>query len=322
MKKLQIFNRLMGKATDKIEQGAENLVGSIIDKGAERAANIIGESFSKPIPNPVQIPEQDKQHYMNQMLGEQSHPIQQNHVSQPSYLVSQPGLQQTQIPFYQEPLPPFPNNWPYSQQEPYQQGSAQMNPYPVYQPMGYQPYPFHPQQQVQLTFDTPVLKLEADRVEKMAKYETWFFFKVMKVAKDTIRFVGMKYFSWKIDDDIAVIQEYEQNYAPELEKAYKKAKYNLQKLEEIKSIQGDKGGEDEEIFKSFVYDAILDNLAKKNELGQLKIPSIWEIGLREVGFFAYEVFSPNKSIEMFFDSIQSDFGKAILNKDATSQTAQ
>ncbi|MBA4849009.1 hypothetical protein [Emticicia sp. BO119] len=310
---MKIFDNLKNRISGKLEQSAENLVGQVIDKGAEKAADLIGQSFSNPIPNPIQIPEGAKQDYMNQVLG--SSP---NSVSSVQSMPQQPPPPvQQQIPFqeYSQPQP-----YPFTQEQ-YPYGyPPQMNPYPVYPQMGYQPNPYsYPMPQVQLTMDTPVPKLEASRVEKMATYETWFFFKVMKVAKDTIRFVAIKYFSWRIDEDIQVIQQYEQSLDADLEKAYKKAKYNLQKLEEIKTIKDDKG-QDDPIFKEFVYDAILDNLMKKNELGQLKIPSIWEIGLREIGFFTYEVFSPNKSIEMFFESIQSDIGKAILNNGQTNST--
>lgn len=284
---VEFFNKLKGTATDKVVNGivntAKEVATDLIDAGAAKAAEALGENLGTPVANKNQtvIAEYQKKNYFDSMVSQQHAPPAVPTPEQTEQVQAAPA----QLPQY--PVQPQAPVYPYP---------PQMMP-----PYGYPMYP-----PPQMTVQAPLVKLDEDKVKRMAEYETDLFFKGKKIGKDVIKFAGVKFFSRKIEEDLETIRVYESSKNPALETAYKNAKYNVAKLKAIESISY----EDDEKIKAFIFEVILDGMMKKNEMGKLNMPSIWEVGLKDLGFFAYDVFTPNQSIELFLESLTEKFNAA------------
>lgn len=285
----EFVNRLKDKAVDKAVNGVVNTVKEVatelIDAGAAKAAEALGENLGTPVGNKNQsvIADYQKKNYFDHVVAQQNTPP----------VVAIPDQEQVQNippPIQQQLFPPPVQNYPYP---------PQMMPQYGYPPYGMYPPP-------QMTVQAPLVKLDEDKVRRMAEYETDLFFKGKKIGKDVIRFAGIKFFSRKIDEDLETIRVYEMTKNSLLETAYKNARYNVAKLKEIEGISY----EDDAKIKAFIFEVIFDGMMKKNELGKLNMPSIWEVGLKDLGFFAYDVFTPNQSIEIFLESLTEKFNAA------------
>lgn len=282
---LEFFNKLKGTATDKVVNTVANTVKEaaveLIDAGAAKAAEALGENLGTPVANKNQevIAEYQKKNYFDSMVSQQHAP--------PAAPVVE------QVPQVQ-PVPP----------QVHQPAQPQAPPYPPQVMMPPYGYPMYPPPQ--MTVQAPIIKLDEEKVKRMAEYETDLFFKGKKIGKDVIKFAGVKFFSRKIEEDLETIRVYELTKNPPLETAYKNAKYNVAKLKAIEGISY----EDDAKIKAFIFEVIFDGMMKKNEMGKLNMPSIWEVGLKDLGFFAYDVFTPNQSIELFLESLTEKFNAA------------
>ncbi|WP_337045396.1 hypothetical protein [Emticicia sp. 17c] len=281
----EFINQLKHKVADKVVQTAKEAASDLINTGAAKAAEAIGQHLGTPVDNKNQqvIADYQKKNYFEQMLTQQQ---QQNSAS----VVPPPVVPPPVIPPVPPPDIPAPIDYP-----------------PAY---GYPPYYYPSYPPAQMTVQAPVIKLEEEKVKRMAQYETDLFFRGKKIGKDVIRFAGIKYFSRKVDEDLETIRAYETTKNPALEGAYKNARYNVAKLEAIQQISY----EDDNQIRDFIYEVILDGMMKKNEAGKLSMPSIWEVGLKDLGFFAYEVFTPNQSIDLLLESLTEKFHAATSDK--------
>lgn len=285
---VEFINKLKNSVADKVVNGAVNTMKEaaveLIDTGAAKAAEALGENLGTPVANKNQtvIAEYQKKNYFDSMVSQQHAPPAATMPEQTEQLQAAPA----QLPQY--PVQPQVPTYPYPPQ-------VMMPPY------GYPMYP-----PPQMTVQAPLVKLDEDKVKRMAEYETDLFFKGKKIGKDVIKFAGVKFFSRKIEEDLETIRVYESAKNPALETAYKNAKYNVAKLKDIEGISY----EDDEKIKAFIFEVILDGMMKKNEMGKLNMPSIWEVGLKDLGFFAYDVFTPNQSIELFLESLTEKFNAA------------
>lgn len=271
----KITDQFAAHASEKLVEAGTQLAGQFIDKTAAKAATLLGEEFGKPILNQNQqfISDYQKQEYLSQVLnGSNAQP------SIPAQELNTPPAAPQPSPA-QMPQNPYPYSYP---------------PFPGYE----YPYPMGGIPQARLSVENHFFKLEEDKVKRIAEYKTNLFFRINKIGKDTIQYVGLKIFSHKLHESELLIQSYESGQLSD-EKAYKKAKYKLEKVGEIKSMSDD--AEQEKLFRTFVYDVILEELILKNERGELRMPSVMEITLQQLGFHAWKVFTPNESIEAFLN---------------------
>ena len=306
---MELFKRIsdavINTATSKAVETASNFTEQVIDQGAVKAASFIGASLPKVAPpsnNQQVISDYEKRQYAQSVLNQpMMQPPPPNNISQ--------GFPQNHY-----------DGYGYNEQpQQYYDNQNYHQPYPYQQPIYYPPQqPMMPQAGLSFSPNED-LKLTEEKVVLMANYETNYFFRAMKIGKDVIRFLGVKFFSRTYDKDCEIIREYEANSSKDfaLKRAYKKAIYNTKKLEEIKELEN---VDDDEVFKQYVYEVILYSLQKKNEKGLLKMPSLLEIVGKEMFFFGARVFSPNENMDVYLDSmIQSDLGISIVNnlKNAT-----
>ncbi|MBA4849478.1 hypothetical protein [Emticicia sp. BO119] len=183
--------------------------------------------------------------------------------------------------------------------EQYEQVQQQVPQQPVQQPMQQFSNPFlNPNfGQVQLAFEPQVInRLDEVQVERLAKYKTQMFFQINNIGKNAIRFLGQKFFSYNLEQSKQIVEEYEAGRFDD-EKAYKKAKYKIEKVEQLENMKDD--AEQEKLFRDFVADVILDELKKKNERGELQMPTMWDIALQQFGFHTWAVFSPDLTLESY-----------------------